>query len=123
MRIVCAMARQQGAERLTDISRGHMDGTILAHPANLIFAERMAELGAGPPHDREAEPHALRAALADGALELVEDARAVGFGDAHAAVAHLEPDPPGAPPDGDGGQRRRQTGRSPSGRPGSSSAA
>ena len=46
MRIVCAMARQQGAERLTDISRGHMDGTILAHPANLIFAERMAELGA-----------------------------------------------------------------------------
>lgn len=46
MRIVCAMARQQGAARLTGITRGHMDGTILAHPANLIFAERMAELGA-----------------------------------------------------------------------------
>lgn len=46
MRIVCAMARQQGAERLTDITRGHMDGTLLAHPANLIFAERMDELGA-----------------------------------------------------------------------------
>lgn len=46
MRIVCAIARQQGAARLTGITRGHMDGTILAHPANLIFAERMAELGA-----------------------------------------------------------------------------
>ncbi|MDO5371386.1 aconitase family protein [Paracoccus sp. (in: a-proteobacteria)] len=46
MRIVCAMARQQGAERLTGITRGHMDGTLLAHPANLIFAEKMAELGA-----------------------------------------------------------------------------
>jgi len=46
MRIVCAMARQQGAATLTDITRGHMDGTILAHPANLIFAERMDELGA-----------------------------------------------------------------------------
>lgn len=46
MRIVCAMARQQGAARLIDISRGHMDGTILAHPANLIFAEKMADLGA-----------------------------------------------------------------------------
>ena len=40
------MARQQGAERLTGIARGHMDGTILAHPANLIFAEKMADLGA-----------------------------------------------------------------------------
>ncbi|MBB1489990.1 MULTISPECIES: aconitase X [unclassified Paracoccus (in: a-proteobacteria)] len=46
MRIVCAMARQQGAQRLTDITRGHMDGTLLAHPANLIFAEKMDELGA-----------------------------------------------------------------------------
>ncbi|MGA0617498.1 aconitase X [Paracoccus sp. KR1-242] len=46
MRIICAMARQQGATRLTDISRGHIDGCILAHPANLIFAEKMDELGA-----------------------------------------------------------------------------
>lgn len=46
MRIICAMARQQGAAALTDISRGHIDGCILAHPANLIFAEKMAELGA-----------------------------------------------------------------------------
>lgn len=46
MRIICAMARQQGAAALTDIGRGHIDGCILAHPANLIFAEKMAELGA-----------------------------------------------------------------------------
>lgn len=46
MRIVCAMAHQQGAARLTDITRGHMDGTLLAHPANLIFAEKMDALGA-----------------------------------------------------------------------------
>ncbi|SEI02536.1 aconitase X [Paracoccus alkenifer] len=46
MRIICAMARQQGAAALTDITRGHIDGCILAHPANLIFAEKMADLGA-----------------------------------------------------------------------------
>ena len=31
---------------MTDVTRGHIDGCILAHDANLIFAERMAELGA-----------------------------------------------------------------------------
>lgn len=46
MRIVCAVAAQQGARRLTDVARGHIDGCIYAHPANLIFAEKMAELGA-----------------------------------------------------------------------------
>ncbi|WP_134680338.1 aconitase X [Paracoccus ravus] len=46
LRIICAMAHQQGAAELTDISRGHIDGCILAHPANLIFAEKMDELGA-----------------------------------------------------------------------------
>ena len=46
MRIICAIARQQGAARLTDIQRGHIDGCILAHPANLIFAEKMDEMGA-----------------------------------------------------------------------------
>ena len=40
------MAVVLGAERLTDVTRGHIDGCILAHDANLIFAERMAELGA-----------------------------------------------------------------------------
>lgn len=46
MRILCAMAHQQGAERLIAVRRGHIDGCILAHPANLIFAERMEALGA-----------------------------------------------------------------------------
>ena len=46
MRIICAMAAQQGAERLVDVTQGHIDGCIYASPANLTFAERMAEIGA-----------------------------------------------------------------------------
>ena len=46
MRIICAMAANQGAERLTDVSRAHIDGCIYASPANLTFAERMADMGA-----------------------------------------------------------------------------
>lgn len=46
MRILCAMARQQGAAALVDVTRAHVDGCIYAGPANLIFAERMEELGA-----------------------------------------------------------------------------
>ena len=46
MEVICIMAVALGAERLTDVTRGHIDGCILAHDANLIFAERMAELGA-----------------------------------------------------------------------------
>jgi len=46
MRIVCAMAAQQGAERLIDVTQGHIDGCIYASPANLTFAERMAGTGA-----------------------------------------------------------------------------
>ena len=46
MQIICTVAAQQGAARLTDIRRGHIDGCIHAHPANLIFAEKMADLGA-----------------------------------------------------------------------------
>ncbi len=46
MRIVCAMARQQGAERLLDVTRVHIDGCIYAGRANLTFAEQMAEIGA-----------------------------------------------------------------------------
>lgn len=45
MEIVCAMATIQGAERLIDIDRAHIDGCIYASPANLTFAERMADLG------------------------------------------------------------------------------
>jgi len=46
MEITCLMATVQGVDRLTDISRGHIDGCILAHEANLIFAEKLADLGA-----------------------------------------------------------------------------
>jgi predicted aconitase/predicted aconitase with swiveling domain len=46
MRILCAMAAQQGARALVDVSRVHIDGCIYASPANLTFAERMVELGA-----------------------------------------------------------------------------
>lgn len=46
MRVIRAVATQQGAARLIDISRGHIDGCIYAHPANLTFAERMLALGA-----------------------------------------------------------------------------
>lgn len=46
MRIICAMAAQQGATRLTDVTQAHVDGCIYASPANLVFAEKMANLGA-----------------------------------------------------------------------------
>lgn len=46
MRILCAMAVQQGADALIDVSQAHIDGCIYASPANLTFAERMATLGA-----------------------------------------------------------------------------
>ncbi len=46
MDVVCTMAAAQGATRLLDVSRGHIDGCIYAHDANLIFAETMAEMGA-----------------------------------------------------------------------------
>ncbi len=45
MRIVVDMAAQQGARRLIDVARVHIDGCIYASPANLAFAERMADLG------------------------------------------------------------------------------
>lgn len=46
MRILCAMAANQGAARLIDVTRGHIDGCIYASPANLTFAEKMADMGA-----------------------------------------------------------------------------
>ncbi|MEN3792103.1 aconitase family protein [Fulvimarina sp. MAC3] len=46
MGIVCAMAESQGATSLLDVTRAHIDGCIYASPANLVFAERMAGLGA-----------------------------------------------------------------------------
>lgn len=46
MQIICAMAVQQGASQLVDVTRVHIDGCIYASPANLTFAERMADAGA-----------------------------------------------------------------------------
>lgn len=46
MRILCAMAVNQGATRLIDVTQGHIDGCIYASPANLTFAEKMAGMGA-----------------------------------------------------------------------------
>lgn len=46
MQIICAMAVQQGARKLVDVTQVHVDGCIYASPANLIFAQRMAEMGA-----------------------------------------------------------------------------
>jgi hypothetical protein len=46
MRILVAMARQQGAASLTSVTRAHIDGCIYAGPANLVFAEAMEALGA-----------------------------------------------------------------------------
>lgn len=46
MRILCAMARQQGVSELVDVTRAHVDGCIYAGPANLVFAEKMEALGA-----------------------------------------------------------------------------
>lgn len=46
MRILVAMASQQGARSLIDVTRAHVDGCIYAGPANLVFAETMEELDA-----------------------------------------------------------------------------
>lgn len=46
MEVLCRMGAAQGARRLRDVSRGHIDGCILAHDANLIFAEKLADMGA-----------------------------------------------------------------------------
>ena len=46
MEIICLMAASQNADKLIDVSRGHIDGCILAHDANLNFAEKMLDMGA-----------------------------------------------------------------------------
>lgn len=46
MRIICAMAANQGAARLIDVTQGHIDGCIYASPANLTFAQKLADMGA-----------------------------------------------------------------------------
>ena len=46
MDIICRIATVQDATALRDVTRGHIDGCILANSANLIFAEKMAAMGA-----------------------------------------------------------------------------
>lgn len=46
MEIMLLLAALQGAPRLTDVTRAHIDGCILNGPANLRFAERMEAMGA-----------------------------------------------------------------------------
>ena len=46
METICVMAAVENASSLIDVDKGHIDGCILAHDANLIFAEKMAQLGA-----------------------------------------------------------------------------
>ncbi|MEI2387507.1 aconitase family protein [Breoghania sp. JC706] len=45
MEVIVTMARAQGALRLTDVSRVHIDGCIYASPAFLTFARAMADKG------------------------------------------------------------------------------
>jgi predicted aconitase/predicted aconitase with swiveling domain len=46
MEVLCLMAAAQGAQGFVDVERGHIDGCILAHDANLDFAEKMHQMGA-----------------------------------------------------------------------------
>ena len=46
MRVVLRMAELQGAERLLDVTRVHVDGCIYTGPASLAFARRLVGLGA-----------------------------------------------------------------------------
>ena len=46
METICVMAAVDNADCLINVNKGHIDGCILAHDANLIFAEKMAQLGA-----------------------------------------------------------------------------
>ncbi|MDG2474853.1 MAG: aconitase X [Paracoccaceae bacterium] len=46
MEVICLMASIQHADELLDVNRAHIDGCILAHNANLDFAEKMYEMGA-----------------------------------------------------------------------------
>ena len=81
MEVVCAVAASQGAKRLVDVSRGHIDGCILAHSANLVFAERMAGMGA-----RVAVPTTMNAISVD--LEnWTEHDLPPGFGEAASQLA------------------------------------
>lgn len=46
MEVLCLMAAAQAAQGFVNVERGHIDGCILAHDANLDFAEKMHQMGA-----------------------------------------------------------------------------
>ena len=46
METICIMGAVENASELVNVSKGHIDGCILAHDANLIFAEKMVQLEA-----------------------------------------------------------------------------
>jgi cis-L-3-hydroxyproline dehydratase len=46
MRIITAMARLQGAERLIDITQAHLDCCIYTGPVSVLIAERLRAMGA-----------------------------------------------------------------------------
>ena len=46
METICIMGAVENASELVNVNKGHIDGCILAHDANLIFAEKMVQLGA-----------------------------------------------------------------------------
>jgi len=46
LQVLCLMAVAQGAKEFIDVTRAHIDGCILAHDANLDFAEKMQQMGA-----------------------------------------------------------------------------
>lgn len=81
MDVVCAVAASQGAKRLVDVSRGHIDACILAHPANLVFADRMAGMGA-----RVAIPTTMNAISVD-RENWTEHDLPPGFGEAASQLA------------------------------------
>ena len=46
MEILRLMCAANGTDHLIDISKGHIDGSIFCHEANLVFAETMRDIGA-----------------------------------------------------------------------------
>ena len=104
MQVICLMAAAEGADGLVDVTRGHIDGCILAHDANLIFAERMAGLGAqvtipttinAISVDRENwRGQGVSAAFGERASRLADAYVAMGARPSFTCAPYLLPDPP-----------------------------
>ncbi|WP_424975213.1 aconitase X [Dinoroseobacter sp. S124A] len=81
MDVIATIATAQGATGLRNVMRGHIDGCIYAHPANLTFARAMAEMGA-----RVAIPTTINAVSVDRAA-CPEPSLPPAFGAAASALA------------------------------------